>query len=160
MPIDADDRADLLVAEFSVGRFQMLRALVSKKVTIGISFASMLQSPDGSFAPPRGKPFETKLRIDLKRGISGSPTMVRGDFNADGLTDLVAFSGKPSAMIHLTTPAGVFPSRAALTRRLPRAPADRALMDIEDLDGDGRSDIAYFTPEGTGFVVTVLRSKS
>ena len=61
--------------------------------------------------------------------------------------------------VHLTTREGVFPEDAAWTVKLPREPEDRALMDIEDLDGDGRSDLAYFNPEGTGFVATIVRSR-
>jgi hypothetical protein len=119
----------------------------------------MLQRPDGTFAPSRGKPFESKLTIDLKRGISGMPTSPRGDFNGDKITDLPEFTDSPELRVHLTTRDGVFPSDAAWTVKLPRAPEDRALMDIEDIDGDGRSDVAYFNPEKSGFVTTIVRSR-
>ncbi len=157
--IDGDSRADLLVTRFSVGFFQLARVMMTKKISIKIQFESMLQRPDGSFAPSRGTPFETKLTIDLKRGIDSSPTALRGDYNGDGITDLIEFTDRPAALIHLTTPEGEFPARAALSVPLPRSPGDSALLDIEDLDGDGRSDIAFFSPDGDGFVMTLLRSK-
>src|SRR5207247_7811929 len=48
--IDADPREDLLVTRVSVGLWQIARVLVTKKITVQISFESMLQRPDGSFA--------------------------------------------------------------------------------------------------------------
>ena len=157
--IDADKRLDLVVTRVSASFWQVARVMTTKKMTLGISFEAMLQRPDGSFAPSAGKPFETKLKIDLHRGISSTPTGPRGDFNGDGLTDLIEFPDEPKAEIHLTRPDGAFPSTPDWSIVLPRAPADRELLDIEDFDGDGRSDAAFFNPDGDGFAITLLRSR-
>lgn len=158
--VNADARSDLVLTRFAVGFFQVARAVMTKKIAISVTFESMLQRGDGSFAEPSGKPFETRILIDLRRGISGSPTSVRGDYDGDGVTDLVEFTDAPAMKLHLTTPEGNFPEEAAVSVPLPRAPDDGALLDIEDLDGDGRSDAAFFSLDGDGFVVTVARSGS
>lgn len=158
MRIDRDGRFDLVLVRFATSVWQIARFLVTKKISLAITFESMLQRPDGSFAPPRGKPFETKVTFDLKRGISGIPTMPRGDFDGDGITDLAEFTDAPELRIHTTTPDGVFPSESTEIVRLPREPEDRALVDILDLDGDGRSEVAFFNLDGPGFVGTVVRS--
>jgi len=156
--IDGDARADLLVTRVSTGLFQLARLLVTKKLTLTAAFETMLQRQDGSFAPSRGSPFETRITIDLKRGIESTPTTLRGDFDGDGITDLIEFTSRPAALVHLTTRDGEIPAKAALSVPLPRGPEDGALVDIEDIDGDGRSDVAFFTPDGEGFTVTSLRS--
>ena len=156
--IDADGRADLVVTRFAVSMWQIARFLMTKKISVQVSFETMLQRTDGTFAPPKGKPFETKLTIDLKRGFGSIPTRPQGDFNGDGITDLPEFTDAPELRVHATTSDGVFPAEPAFTVRLPRAPEDRSLVDILDLDGDGRADVAYFNLEGAGFVATVARS--
>lgn len=156
--IDADARQDLVVARYSTSFWQIARVLMTKKIGIDVSFESMLQRPDGSFAPATGKPFETRVVIDLKRGISGMPSEPRGDFNGDGITDLLLFDGEPSARVHLTSSEGTFARKPSVVVPLQRSPEDRALVDVEDVNGDGRSDIAFFTAEGDGFVVSLLRS--
>lgn len=156
--IDRDGRSDLLVARYSFGFFQMARAVMTKKISIDVAFESMLQRPDGTFSTPSGKPFATKLLIDLKRGFSSATTSVRGDFDGDGRLDLIEFVEKPAALIHLTLPDGTFPAEAGARISILRMPADGALTDIEDLNGDGRSDVAFLSGEGSGFVITLLRS--
>jgi hypothetical protein len=158
--IDGDGRADLLVTRYSVGFFQMARAVMTKKISIDVAFESMFQKPDGTFTTPSGKPFVTKLLIDLKRGFSSATTGVRGDFDGDGRLDLIEFLDKPAAHIHMTLPDGTFPEDAAARIPIPRMPADGALTDIDDLNGDGRSDVAFLSGEGHGFVITLLRSSN
>lgn len=158
--IDADGRIDLIVTRFWASLWQVARVMVTKKASVRISFETQLQGENGRFASPRGKPFETTVLVDLKRGLSGLPSQPRGDFDGDGRTDLLEFTDAPAANAHIATHDGAFPAKAAWSVPLPRAPEDRALVDIEDLDGDGRSDLAFFTPEAEGFVVTLLRSGS
>src|SRR5262249_3118683 len=143
---------------FSAGFWQMAKVLMTKRITIDVAFSTMLQRADGSFAPSAGQPFETKLSLDLKRGIESSPTAVRGDYNGDGITDLIAFTDPPAALLPLTPPEGALTPDPAVSVPLPRRPEDGALIDIQDLDGDGRSDVAFFGAEGEGFVLTALRS--
>lgn len=158
MKIDADGRADLVLLRFTTSLWQVARVLVTKKISFDVSYETRLQSADGLFPVPRGKPFETTVTLDLKRGINGLPTEPRGDFNGDGIVDLVDFSDGPDARVHLTSSEGVFSEKPSWIVPLRRAPEDRALVDVEDVDGDGRSDVAFFNLDGTGFVGTILRS--
>ena len=157
--IDDDGKLDIVVLRVSASLWQLARVMTTKKITLDVSFEAMLQRPDGSFAPSAGKPFETKVRIDLRRGIDSLPSGPNGDFDGDRRTDLLEFTEGSRAEIHLTTPAGVFPADPAWVVPLPRAPEDRSLLDVEDLNGDGRSDAAFFNPDGDGFIVTLMRSR-
>ena len=65
---------------------------------------------------------------------------------------------EPDARIHLTSADGVFSEDPSWVIPLDRAPDDKELVDVEDIDGDGRDDVAFFNLNGVGFVGTILRS--
>jgi hypothetical protein len=140
--LDADGRKDLVTVTVDVSMFQVLRALTSKKIGIGLEFRVFPQGADGTFRAVPGQVLEEKLKVDLNRLEISRLGQFQGDFDGDGRIDFVHLGKGKSVTIHRGQPGGRYPEKPDLVVAMEEEPEDVMLVRVRDLDGDGRSDIA------------------
>jgi hypothetical protein len=148
--LDGDGRKDLVTLTLDFSVLQALRVLTTKRISIGVDFEVRVQQPDGEFrkAPNRG--LDEKLKFDLDDLRVGRMAQFAGDFDGDGRIDFVHLGRGRTLTVHLGKPGGVYPEKPDLAVDLVEEPQDLALVQVRDLDGDGRADLAVTrvgTPE-------------
>ena len=128
-----------LTLDFSL--FQVVKILVTKRISVGVDFHVYCHRDDGRFREVRGLDLSEKLKFDLNNLKLGRFAQFAGDFNGDGRQDFVHLGRGESVTIHAGQPGCRYPKKPDLSVVLEEAPASLDLVRIEDLDGDGLSDI-------------------
>jgi len=144
--LDADGRQDLVTITLQFSIFQVIRILASKKLSIGVDFHIYAQQPDRSFREVPDLDLSEKLKFDLNNLKIGRFAQFAGDFDGDGLRDFVHLGRGAKVTVHRGRPGCRYPANPDLTIELDQEPASLDLVRIEDLDGDGRSDIRVTRP--------------
>ena len=75
-------------------------------------------------------------------------SLFSGDFDGDGRADFVQIGRGRRVTIHRGRPDCGFPADPDLAFDLREEPRDLSLVQIRDLDGDGRSDLLVVQPKG------------
>ncbi|HEX4825724.1 MAG TPA: VCBS repeat-containing protein [Candidatus Polarisedimenticolaceae bacterium] len=140
--LDGDGRRDLVTVTVDVGMWQMLRALTSKKIGIGLDFRVYAQDAQGGFHLVPDQVLHEKLNLDLNRFEISRLGQFQGDFDGDGRIDFVHLGKGKTITIHRGEPGGRYPEKPDLAIELQDEPEDVMLVRVRDFDGDGRSDIA------------------
>ena len=140
--LDADGRLDLITVTLDFSLFGMLKAMATKKMTLGLDFHVWAQQEDGRFVKVGGLDLSEKLRLNLKRLRIGSFAQFRGDYDGDGRIDFVHFGRGKKITIHRGQPGCRYPDAPDLVLELEEEPQDLALIRVTDYDGDGRSDFS------------------
>jgi len=140
--LDGDGRRDLVTVTVDVSMFQVLRALTSKKIGIGLDFRVYAQDADGAFHLVPDQVLHEKLNLDLNRFEISRLGQFQGDFDGDGRIDFVHLGKGKTITIHRGEPGGRYPEKPDLAIELAEEPEDVLLVRVRDFDGDGRSDIA------------------
>lgn len=146
--LDGDGRLDLVTMSLDLPTLGLVKALATKRLTVGIEFGVWCQSRDGSFRPATGDALSTKLRIDLRDIELRSLPTLAGDFDGDGRRDFVLVGGD-QVRIHRGGDGCGFAKRPDARLDVAAAAARPGLVRIGDHDGDGRVDLAVVEP-GTG----------
>ena len=144
--LDGDGRKDLVTITLDFSIFQALRVLATKRISIGLDFHVFAQQADGSFSEVQGLDLSEKLKFDLNDLALGRFAQFAGDFNGDGRQDFVHLGRGKNVTIHTGQPGCRYPKKPDLTIELEEEPASLDLVRIEDLDGDGRSDLRITRP--------------
>ncbi len=148
--LDGDGRKDLVTLTLDFSVLQALRVLTTKRISIGVDFEVRAQQPDGSFRKAPNKGLDEKLKFDLDDLRVGRMAQFAGDFDGDGRIDFVHLGRGRTITVHLGKPGGIYPEKPDLAVDLAEEPQDLALVQVRDLDGDGRADLAVTrigTPE-------------
>jgi hypothetical protein len=145
LDLDGDGRLDLVTADLDYSMWQIPNILVARTIGVGLLFHLNLQQSPGQFTPVPGKPLRGKLKIDLKPIRLLEFAQFAGDFDGDGRTDFVRLGGGRNVDIHRGRPDGRYPRKPDAVMRLERSPDDTGLVKLQDLDGDGRSDLLVMT---------------
>jgi len=140
--LDADGRIDLITVTIDFSIFGMLKALATKRLTIGLEFHVWAQQQDGGFRKVEGLDLTEKLRLDLRRLRIGSFAQFKGDYDGDGRIDFVHFGRGKRITIHRGQPGCRYPDKPDLVLQLEEVPQDLELIRVADYDGDGRSDFS------------------
>ncbi len=140
--LDGDGRKDLVTLTLDFSVLQALRVLTTKRISIGVDFEVRVQQPDGSFRRAPNKGLDEKLKFDLDDLRIARMAQFAGDFDGDGRIDFVHLGRGRTLTIHLGKPGGVYPQRPDFAIDLAEEPQDLALVQVRDLDGDGRADLA------------------
>jgi hypothetical protein len=144
--LDGDGRDDLVTVTLGFSMFQVLKILTTKKLGIGFDFHVHAQQPDGSFREVPDLDLSEKLKIDLNQLEIGRFAQFAGDFDGDGRRDFVHLGRGKQVTIHRGGPGCVYPDRPDAVVELDEEPPELGLVRVEDLDGDGRSDIRITRP--------------
>lgn len=144
--LDGDGREEWIgiTARFSV--LQAVRVLTTKKIAVGLDFRVFRQRDDGAFVEVPDLELSEKLKFDFDDLRLSRLAQFAGDFDGDGTLDFVHFGQRRAIAIHRGAPGARYPSDPDLVLRLDAPPGDLALVDVDDLDGDGRTDLRIVRP--------------
>lgn len=144
--LDGDGREDLVTVTLEFSIFQVVKILTTKKVSVGINFHVYAQQSDGSFREVRDLDLSEKLKFNLNNLKIGRFAQFAGDFDGDGRQDFVHLGRGTTITVHRGQPGCRYPKKPDLAIELDAELASLDLVRIEDLDGDGRSDIRLTRP--------------
>lgn len=144
--LDGDGRKDLISVTLDFSVLQGLKIFTTKRFSIGLDFHVWNQRADGSFHRVPGLDLSEKMVFDLNDLKLSRLAQFSGDFDADGRIDFVHLGRGRNVTIHRGQPGCVYPRKPDLTVQLAEEPPDVALVQVRDLDGDGRADLAITRP--------------
>ena len=144
--LDGDGRKDLIALTLDFSMLQAVRILATRTISIGLDFHLHCQTSDGSFRPVEGLDLSGRFKLNLDDVRLSQLSLFDGDFNGDGRADFVQLGRGRTVSIHAGREGCVYPRRPDLELRLDEEPPDLALVEIEDIDGDGFSDLRIAYP--------------
>lgn len=145
--LDGDGRRDLVTLTLDFSMLQAVRILVARSLSLGLDFHVHCQQPDGSFRAIAGLDLSGRFRVDLNDFRQGELSMFAGDFDGDGRRDFVQIGRGDVMTVHRGGAGCRFPAEPDLRLELADAPADLALVEVADIDGDGLSDLSVIQPQ-------------
>lgn len=154
--LDGDGRPDLIVPSVRLSALSYIGLFINREVTV--SFAFYLMGQDGRYPDKPRLEKELKFAIDLQEGdIVGALPRLHGDFDGNGRKDVVFATNKDRLTVVLQGSGEIFPSSRSYAIEVPVSKE----MVVEDLDGDGLSDIIMFYPfhESLREVLIFLRNQ-
>jgi hypothetical protein len=144
--LDADGLEDLVTITLDFSIFQVVKILATKKLGVGVHFHVFAQQADGSFHEVQDLDLSEKLKLDLNNLKIGRFGQFAGDFDGDGRKDFVHLGRGTTITVHRGQPGCNYPAKPDLSIELDHEPNSLDLVRIEDIDGDGRSDIRITRP--------------
>jgi hypothetical protein len=151
--LDGDARPELTTVSLTIDVAAVLRFLLTRRVTL--DYASYAIDARGQVGPPLLQ-WTQPLRFDLD--APGDPPVVTlaGDFDGDGVRDIVSAQGDDAIEIRriARTPAGL--TLGAVIARVTAPGRGQALT--ADLNRDGRSDLVVYAPRAPDGVVSIFVS--
>ena len=144
--LDADGRKDLVTVTLDFSMWQIVKILTTKHLSLGLEFHVYHQGTDGAFTEVKDLDLTEKLKIDLNDLRIGRFAQFAGDFDGDGRADFVHLGRGKTVTIHRGQEGAHYPKNPDLSIPLESAIEDLAQVRVEDLDGDGRADLAISRP--------------
>ncbi|HHS12692.1 MAG TPA: VCBS repeat-containing protein [bacterium] len=133
-----DPHTDLGMPEFSLGLPQFIYFLLTRKVRNALNIHTM--TPDGRYTASFQKRFSFTRRVPLADMIAADWCMdAGGDFNGDGLPDLLIGTDIATIRIHPGLPNKTFERRPLHVWSIKSTPRVR----VGDWNGDGVSDVLF-----------------
>jgi hypothetical protein len=145
--LNGDRRPDLVTVTMDVGLPKLLGSLATKRLTVGLDFHVWCQQPDGAFRAVKGLDLSGSFRFDLDDMRVSQLSLFSGDFDGDGRADYVQLGRGKRVSIHRGRADCSFPAKPDMAFNLRDEPRDLSLVQIRDLDGDGRSDLLVVQPQ-------------
>jgi hypothetical protein len=158
LDFNKDGRTDFVVSSVEIGLGKILAALITGSISQDLQFYQMGESGYS------GKPNvsrEITTRFSLRTGEVFYPTVLIIDINGDKLVDLLVQDGDSRLKIYLGNASPRLFDRTALSFDIPM-PNDPELVEVADLNQDGREDIIIRYDDGGGLLqktVNLLISK-
>ncbi|HEX5044725.1 MAG TPA: VCBS repeat-containing protein [Candidatus Polarisedimenticolaceae bacterium] len=144
--LDADGRKDLVTVTLDFSMWQIVKIVTTKRLTLGLEFHVYHQGGDGGFTEVKDLDLAEKLKIDLNDLRIGRFAQFAGDFDGDGRADFVHLGRGKTVTIHRGQEGAHYPKNPDLSIPLEVAIEDLAQVRVDDLDGDGRADLAISRP--------------
>ena len=140
MDLDGDGRQDIVTGYFEFTLTNIVKALLSKRATIDLSF---FLYGDKGFPDAPNEERNFKIHISLSnRDENFAPAVeLKGDYDGDGRLDFLMQTEDDRIEIFRGTRGGGLFEKKALVK-LTSIANDEAFVD--DLDGDGKDDIAFY----------------
>lgn len=145
--LDGDGRQDLVTLTLDFSLFQAVRIMTTQRIGIGLDFHVFCQGDSGHFREVQGMDLSGKFKINLKNLQLGQLSQFAGDFDGDGRMDFLQIGRGKTVTIHRGQDGCRYPSTPDLTLKLRQPPLDLALVRVDDLDADGRSDLMIVQPD-------------
>ncbi len=146
LDLDGDGRDDLITITLDFSMFQVLKIMATKKIGVRLDFHVYAQLADGTFREVPDLDLSEKLKFDLNDLKIGRFGHFAGDFDGDGRQDFAHLGRGKVITLHAGQPGCRYPKRPDLSIELDEEPDSLDLIVIEDLDGDGRSDLRVTRP--------------
>jgi FG-GAP-like repeat len=148
--LDGDGRADLVAMSLDFSMIQALRVLAARSIRLGLEFEPLCQQADGSFRAVPNPELGGKFTLRLEQLRLPQLSSFSGDFDGDGRADFLQLGRGRRVVVRRGAEGCSYPESGETTIELAAEPADLALVRVEDLDGDGRSDLAVTQPPPRG----------
>jgi len=145
--LDGDGRQDLITITLEFSLLKALSILATQRINIGLDFHVWCQAASGRFEPVKDLDLSGRFRLNLKDLRIGQLSQFAGDFDGDGRTDFVQIGRGRKVTIHRGGDGCRFPAQPDLSIRLLEEPKDLSLVQVRDLDGDGKADLMVTQPE-------------
>jgi hypothetical protein len=145
--LNGDRRPDLVTVTMDVGLPTILGSLAIKRITVGLDFHVWCQEKTGAFRPIQGLDLSGSFRVNFSDLRISQLSLFSGDFDGDGRADFVQLGRGKRVTIHRGRADCSFPSDPDMAFDLKSEPRDLSLVQIRDLDGDGRSDLMVVEPK-------------
>ena len=146
--LNGDGRKDLISITLEFSLLKALSILATQRISIGLDFHVWCQTAADRFDPVEDLDLSGRFRLNLRNLRIGQLSQFAGDFDGDGRTDYVQIGRGRKVTIHRGGEGCRFPSEPDLSIRLLDEPRDLSLVQVRDLDGDGRADLMVTQPEG------------
>ena len=155
--IDGNGTPEVMVVSVNFTLGTVLKALIAGSVTLD---TGIYQMSDNAFPANPNINRKIKATFDLSSGDISIPAIVLADVTGDGLKDLLVQTGSKKVSIYAGNGTDkIFSTRAiSVELELPDwLPGLRDVIQVEDLDGDGRDELVMLVEAdaGLGRIVTV-----
>jgi hypothetical protein len=150
---NGDDAADLLYSQFDYAfgsTDDLIDLILGKELSVKLR---LLYGRPGRQELQHKQDVHLRIRNRCFHHRFFPPVSMDGDFNADGMADLLARTDLDEVEVYLSTDEGLLGARAAATLDIP----EESLYRIVDLDGDGRSDLLVLDDERPAIRVYLSR---
>ena len=144
--LNGDRRLDLLTVTLDMSVWKAMRVLVTKSLALTVDFHLWCQEKSGAFRAVTGLDLAGHFRFNLNDLKMNQLALFAGDFNGDGRADFVQLGRGKEVSVHLGRADCSFPASPDFTFQLREEPRDIALVQVRDLDGDGRADLMVIAP--------------
>jgi hypothetical protein len=144
--LNGDRRLDLLTVTLDLSVWKAMRVLVTKSLNLKLDFHVWCQEKTGGFRAVNGLDLAGHFRINLNDLKMNQLALFAGDFDGDGRADFVQLGRGKEVSVHLGRPDCSFPADPDYVLKLRDEPKDIALVQVRDLDGDGRADVMIVDP--------------
>lgn len=155
LDFDGDGTTDMAMASVNTGLGGMTRAMVGKSITVDLA---LFRLSDGEY--PRKPNARRKVRTPFapfdKRGVL-FPTVLVGDVNGDGRSDVLAVERWDQWSVYLGTP-GANPLAPRPIKVAAAVPRDDRFATVRDLNDDGNEDVVihHQSKDGQNRVVLLM----
>lgn len=146
--LDGDGRLDLVSITLEFSLLKALGILATQRINIGLDFHVWCQTSRGRFEAVEDLDLSGRFRLNLRDLRVGQLSQFAGDFDGDGKVDFVQIGRGREVTIHRGRQGCRFPAEPDLSIRLRDEPKDLSLVQVRDLDGDGRADLMVTQPDG------------
>ncbi len=137
--LNRDRRADLVLVNVEVSFWTAIKALIARSVTAEAGFYLMSDKRQYPRQPDATGKFSVKFSLGR---TSHQPIALFGDFNGDGLPDLLLSVDKERLGVHFGRAKAFWPDRPdeIIEDKLPIRPER---VRVTDLNGDGQDDLIF-----------------
>lgn len=132
-----DGRTDFVVSSVEIGLGKILAALITGSISQDLKFYQM---GDSGYPSKPNVVRQIKTTFSLRTGDVFYPTVLVIDINGDKLVDLLVQDGDSALKIYLGDASSRLFSRTPMNFDIPM-PDDPDLVEVEDLNKDGKDDI-------------------
>ena len=144
--LDGDGRKDLVTVTLDLSVFQFVRAVMTKKISIGFAFHVWAQGEDGRFREIAGQDLQDRFTFDLNDLRFDRFSQITGDLDGDGRLDFVRLGGGKTVAIRRGGTGCRFSRKPDLEIALDEELQDASQVRVRDVDGDGRADLTLVRP--------------